>query len=364
VPLSPRWFVPAVLTGIVVGGVALGPGLTAGAASPLPAKTPAQLLTSVAAADLPQFSGTVQAVAHLGLPSLPSVAGADGTSLQSLLSGSHTLRVWYGGQQRQRVALLGQLAETDVIRNGQEAWTYDSGPRKATHVQLPAKPPQAQPEQSPQQMLTPQELARQLLAAVDPTTRVTVGQSARVAGRSAYELELVPRSADSLVSAVTIAVDAKTTIPLRVRVNARGQDQPAVDVAYTDLRVRPPAASLFQFRPPAGARVQELTLPTHGTPDATRPSAATAARVLGTGWDSVVVMPAGTLDNTSLQAGGLGEVLGKAQTVTGAFGSGRIVRSALLTVLVLADGRVYAGAVTPARLVAAANGDTAGAAGH
>jgi hypothetical protein len=42
--------------------------------------------------------------------------------------------------------------------------------------------------------------------------------------------------------------------------------------------------------------------------------------------------------------------------VTGAWGSGHLFTSSLLSALLLDDGRVYAGAVSPAALYAAASG--------
>ena len=70
--------------------------------------------------------------------------------------------------------------------------------------------------------LTPQQAASQALAAIDPTTKVSVDGTASVAGRSAYELVLKPRDTRSLVGDVRIAIDAKTDVPLRVQVLAEG----------------------------------------------------------------------------------------------------------------------------------------------
>ena len=50
----------------------------------------------------------------------------------------------------------------------------------------------------------------------------------------------------------------------------------------------------------------------------------------------------------------LQELLRSATPVQGAFGHGRMLRTTLVTALLTDDGRVYAGAVTPAALEAAA----------
>ena len=110
------WAVPAAAV-VVVAAVLTIPQV-AGAAPSLPAKSAAQLLAAVAEADAVPLSGTVVETARLGLPALPDT----GTSIQpmSLLAGSHTARVWYDGKQRSRIALVGNLAETDLVRNGRD----------------------------------------------------------------------------------------------------------------------------------------------------------------------------------------------------------------------------------------------------
>ena len=53
-------------------------------------------------------------------------------------------------------------------------------------------------------------MASSMLAMVHPTTTVSVRASAYVAGRAAYELVLVPRSAASTVGELVLAIDAAT----------------------------------------------------------------------------------------------------------------------------------------------------------
>ena len=78
--------------------------------------------------------------ADLGVPGLPGPSAAGGSSdLTSLVSGTHTLRLWYAGPDRSRVALLGTLGESDVIRNGKDVWLWSSQDKSATHMTLPAE---------------------------------------------------------------------------------------------------------------------------------------------------------------------------------------------------------------------------------
>src|SRR6266487_1631130 len=96
---------------------------TSAAASPaLPARTPAQLLAALAshAGTPPAMSGTVVESSAFGIPQLPGQQ--DPSSPLSMLSGSHTIRLWYADPAHVRLALPVPLGETDVIRNGGTGW--------------------------------------------------------------------------------------------------------------------------------------------------------------------------------------------------------------------------------------------------
>ena len=105
----------------------------------LPPRSAAELLVDLQTASVDALSGTVVQTADLGLPELPGAGRrpAAAPSFTVLVTGTHTLRVWYAGPDQQRVALLGTLGETDVIRNGTDVWTWYSRGNTATHYQLP-----------------------------------------------------------------------------------------------------------------------------------------------------------------------------------------------------------------------------------
>ena len=139
-PASPRllrWVAfPVVLAALLAGGIAFATR-SSGAAPSLPPRSAAQLLADVSQASVPGLSGTVVQTARLGLPSLPSLGGRGGSaSLSGLAAGSHTIRVWLAGVDRARVAVTGTLAESDVIRNGQDLWVYQSDGNTVTHLSL------------------------------------------------------------------------------------------------------------------------------------------------------------------------------------------------------------------------------------
>ncbi len=420
-----RWAVPAVVVAAIAAAIGIRP-MVADASPSLPPRTAAELLASLPDAAKHPFSGTVSETARLGLPDLPtSVQGQHAPlSATSLLTGTHTMRVWYAGPDQQRVALVGDLAEADVIHNGQDVWAWNSDTRSGVHLRLPGTaghgtsgnatptPPPLTPLQL-MQGLTPQQLAQQLLAKIDPTTKVSVDGTATVAGRDAYELVVAPRDQRSLVRQIRLAVDARTSLPLRLEVFSTGSSDPAIESGFTSIGYQTPSAGVF--RAPSGP-MKELTVPQHGASPlpstsplpGTAPSTSTkpslgispsdVPRVHGSGWTTVLELsrlpdlsaatgglsttrPQGKGDTdgggsqpapteTSIQPGGpmsgpstgtsqgalLQSLLSSAQSVSGPFGTGRLLRTALVSVLVLDNGHVFVGAVTPATLEQVAAG--------
>src|SRR5690348_9454706 len=207
-----RWLVPLVTAVLLLGGGWALTQISAAASSGLKPRTAAQLLADVQRAHLDGLSGTIVQKSDLGLPSLPDTGGSGSSQLSSLITGTHTLRVWYSGPHWARVALLGTLGESDVIWNGTDLWTWSSKTQTATHqtVQLPQHSEHSSSGQLPEGVTTPQAAAKAALAAISPTTKVFTSGTAHVAGRAAYELVLEPRDPGSLIGQVRIAVDGAT----------------------------------------------------------------------------------------------------------------------------------------------------------
>jgi outer membrane lipoprotein-sorting protein len=346
---SLRWIVPIA----VVGGMSMtAAGVLSAQASPnLPRRTPAELLADVENARVDGLSGTIVSKADLGLPTLPDFGGgsASGGTLIDLLSGSHTARVWYAGPTKQRVALLDAVGETDVFHNGKDVWEWSSGDKTYSHTTL-RDGGEDLLKHGPPTTLTPDQLAADALAAIDPSTVVTTDENRRVADRAAYELVLSPRDHTSRVGSVHIAIDGQTKIPVSVQVFARGAtSSPALDVSFTRLSFKKPGDGQFKFTPPSGATQSQPNstpvAPGSLPPAPDEPKAPSGVTTTGRGWTTVVEVKVGDLSSVSMvqKMGGLKKVAG-----------GYLFSSKLVTAYLTDDGRVFAGAVDPPVLYAAA----------
>jgi len=123
-----------------------------------------------------------------------------------------------------------------------------------------------------------------------------------------------------------------------------------VEIGFSQISFEMPGDEHFEFRPPRDAVVTEVSSDDPLAEDlATEGSEPT---VVGSGWTAVLVAaapvsdpPAGDPDSEALDV-----LLQALPRVSGDWGSGYLLESALVSVLITDDGRLLAGAVNPERL--------------
>lgn len=374
-----RYAVPVAVVGVAAATIGLVPALANSGDPDLPKITAQQLIEKIAKSDVQQLSGTVKVSTDLGLPDLGGLedgllsgAGRGGSGddsaadpqakLTELVSGTHTLRVAADGPDRQKLSLLERGAEYSLIHDGKDVWGYDSKSNQVHHstVAGPGKDRRAEPP------ATPKDFADEALKAVDDTTSVTVDGTAQVAGRDAYKLLIQPRQSGTTVGAISIAVDAKTGLPLKFTLTPKSGGAAVLDAGFTQVSFAQPAASTFDFTPPKGAKVTEEKdgaeapehAPRHGAGLPGGLEGRDGLKVLGKGWTSVATFDTGAKGGlpTGSRGGDLGGFVGSlGEKASGKFGKGMVFSTRLVNALITDDGKVYAGAVTKEALVKAAD---------
>ncbi|MGW0840126.1 LolA family protein [Streptomyces sp. NPDC002787] len=413
-----RYVVPVTVLGVAAATIGLVPAFAGSGDPDLPKISAQELIEKIAASDVQQVSGTVKITTDLGLPDLGGLAdslgsqapsGGDGGSsadpsskLLELATGTHTLRVATDGPDKQKLSLLDDAAEYSVIHNGDDLWAYDSASNEVYHATgagegKDQRAPKGAPDTAEDVPATPQQLAEEALKAVDDTTSVTVDGTAQVAGRDAYKLVVKPKQSGSTVGAISIAVDAKTGLPLKFTLTPASGGAAVVDAGFTKVDFAKPSASTFDFTPPKGAKVTEADelekSGSHesGSGDSTFEgpgengafkdgkglkglkgsegseeefaSGLDGLKTIGKGWSTIAVIDGGA--EGGMPTGGGSDSTGDARVdgflnslgdqVKGEFGSGTVFKTRLINVLFTDDGTVYAGAVTKDALVKAAN---------
>lgn len=369
-----RYVVPVAVVGVTAATIGLVPALADSGDPSLPKITAQQLIEKIAKSDVEQLSGTVKISTDLGLPNLgglenslasgiaPSGDGssADPTSkLTELVSGTHTLRVAADGPDRQKLSLIESAAEYSLIHNGKDVWGYDSKSNEVYH----GTAAQDGAEHKNEAPATPKDFADEALKSVDDTTSVTVDGTMQVAGRDAYKLLVQPKQSGTTVGAISIAVDAKTGLPLKFTLTPASGGAAVLDAGFTQVSFAKPAASTFDFTPPKGAKVTEEDKSKSAEIPESKSGHDLAKgqqghEVLGEGWNAIATFDTGQKGGLpSGSAGGdLGGFLGSlGDQVSGKFGKGTVFSTRLVNALITDDGKVYVGAVTKDALVKAAD---------
>jgi outer membrane lipoprotein-sorting protein len=397
-----RW-VPAVLAPVLVAGSVFGFSVQANASIDLPDKSASQILQMINTNPDIAFSGRIVKKASMGLPPMNIVpdisqsmidemakkmpkemsdflpkASAQGELALALefFAGTHTANLYVDGVEKARLQVLDLLSERDYIRNGNELWSYDATKAIAQHsVVSDAEVANAEAEarslfnknsgKLPFDYTSPAAVAEYVLNEAGKYSSITVASDIKIADRGAYQITITPKGNQSLVASATLSIDAATGLPLAARVMAVGQSTPAFEVAFETITFTKPAASNFEFTPPAGTRVQEVAAPTKA--DALRELAkATEGKKVPTeaeveklanakleelatqGWSAVAVLPAAEVP-AELRALQLNNSLYK--ELTKPVAGGRVFSSALMNIFFADNGDVYAGSVTVARLL-------------
>ncbi|MFE2551462.1 outer membrane lipoprotein carrier protein LolA [Streptomyces sp. NPDC059355] len=392
-----RYAVPVAVAGVAAATVAMVPAFANSGGPDLPKMTAQQLIEKVAASDVQQLSGSAKISTDLGLPKLASgllggggIAGGSANpedKIAQLANGSHTVRVAADGPDRQKLTFVDGKDEYSLVHNGADVWGYDSKANEVWHEKDPEAAAAGKDRKKTAERLggaSPQQLAQDVLKAAGPTTDVSVGETAQVAGRDAYQLVLKPKQSGSTVGSVKIAVDAKNGVPLRVQLLAAEGGKPIVDAGFTKVDFAKPSADTFAFTAPKGAKVTEGAAEAgkdgHGKEfkgldsfpglDALTGGMGGAGKggetkVLGEGWATIARIDTGagkglqdlgkSADNKDAPKEAKQFLDSLGGKVTGKFGEGRVFKTRLVNALITDDGKVYVGAVTKDALVQAAD---------
>ena len=333
-----RWATVAVVLVAVVSAPRL--------AAALPADTPdtsvADLLNRVRASDSVAYTGYAESVGRLPLPDAGPL-----DQVADLLGDRSRLRVWWASPQEFRVDALGTTGERDTYQSADRAVQWDSGEQRVRTVlgpQTGVRVPQ------PADLL-PAALGRRLLAAAAAGEVRRTG-SEQVGGGAADVLVVTPKDPGTLVGRIEVAVDAKSGVPLRVAVTARGSSRPAVETQMLDFAVGRPDTAAMSFTAPPGAsteqvraldvgsladRVAPVELPPTlaGLPRRNSDEAVGGARTYGTGYAVVAVVPLfrGTLRRLEQRL-----TLPGATAIHETWGEGQLNATPLLTAMTLRTG--------------------------
>jgi hypothetical protein len=364
-----RYVVPVALVAVLWTGYSFSDRLDARAEPTLPERSAAEVADMAASPHPQPRSGFLELRTSLGLGDFGTATGESGGSLVGLASGTNDARLWENGDRR-RIALLEELGETDWYRQGDVTYVWHSRRSRVTKVSTPTESPSAAGVITSLAgggtIESPDGMASRFLALRNQNTRLVLHSPTHVADRPVYQLGLIPESPTSLITEVTVGVDAATGLPLRVQVNTRSGTV-AIDSKFTSISFDRPAATHFDFRPPPEAKVTDgdtVSREPDYSDDWQRErdreraledvqsvtgvnEALLRLATTGDGWNEVVAV-------TGIDWWRLDDLGRTAKTVSGPYGTAQLLETPVFSVLILPGGRIVAGAVTPQGLEPAA----------
>jgi outer membrane lipoprotein-sorting protein len=252
----------AVAVSLTALAFALGSGPTP------PAKPLAQAVhDALLAPPVQGFSARVQFTDHLleganlasgagpqegGLTSSPLVNGASG-------------RIWVSADGRVRLELQAEQGDTQILYDGSELELYDAATN--TLYRLKGQPgehsgPGGSSGSDEADAKKPSVAnIEEGIAHLEKHAAVSGATPTDVGGRPAYTVRLAPREAGSLLAGVEVSFDADHGLPLRAAVYSTADSSPVLELAASDISYGPVESSVFDFTPPAGAKIEDVQLP-------------------------------------------------------------------------------------------------------
>jgi outer membrane lipoprotein-sorting protein len=263
------------LCGLVV---AVGASITALASAvgsgptPQPKALPVAVHDALTAPSVEGFSANVKLTNHLlegvNLAS-GSSAGAGQLAASPLLSGASG-RLWVAKDGRVRLELQAEKGDSQIYYDGHTVSLYDAA-SNTVYRYTPAE------GGTPYAPLGKAHTGTDTTTSHEPPTvakieegisklkkhaNVSGATPSNVAGQPAYTVRVSPNEAGSLIGGAELSWDATHGTPLRAAIYSSTSSSPVIELAATDaVSYGPVAASVFEFKPPAGAKVQDVKLP-------------------------------------------------------------------------------------------------------
>ncbi|MDA8197627.1 MAG: hypothetical protein M0019_10550 [Actinomycetota bacterium] len=357
-----KMVLPIAIAGGSIVTASVYPSLASAQVPNLPTITAQSLLANVVSSKAPIYSGTISVVSNTGIPSaaisaaIPNSSGALPSLLVSALTGTTSYNYWVDGSSNARVQVPLSNGEIDLYASPSGAWVYDSSTNTATQVKAPAtSATSATNSYTSSPTMTPASIASKILSKLPSGSTVSVATNAYVAGEPTYTLVVNPNDPNSLITSISLSVDANNYDPIGIAINtASGQ---ALSVSFTQLSFTKPASSIFAFTP-TSSMIQKTLSPTSGTSTTVMPTSPTSSTSssstthLGQGFSSIVVHHATTTPSASVQKEL--SMLSKFGTAAStSLGSGYVVSLSFGSIFIASNGSYAAGAVSPSTLLAA-----------
>jgi outer membrane lipoprotein-sorting protein len=233
---------------VLAGGAAVAQAALGGASAP-PAKPLDRAVYDAARA--PAVAG-ISARVHFTNDLLPSGSLPEGTT-SPMVTGADG-RLWLSDDGKVRLELQSDSGDAQIVSDGTRFMVYDATTDGAYTGTLSTPDHQQKPEAEPTLAGIDKGLAN-----LSKMWTLSGARPGTTADRPSYTVRISPKDDGGLLGAAELAWDAAHGVPLRAAVYAQGQSTPVLELQATQISYKPIAASTFDVRPPAGAKVTRIS---------------------------------------------------------------------------------------------------------
>ena len=272
-PISRLLLLCSVLIGVGVGATALATALGVGP-TPQPKPLADAVHDALTAAPVEGVSAQIQLTNHLLEGASLASGGGEASQLTSspLISGASG-RLWISKEGSVRLELQSEKGDTQVYYDGHTLSMYDA----STNTLYRYTPPKAGAGEegwsgssngtsgsgSPHEVPSVAKI-EEGIAHLEKHANVSGATPTDVAGQAAYTVRVSPKEGGSLLAGAELSWDAVHGVPLRAAVYSTESAAPVLELAATSISYGPVEPSVFEFTPPANAKVEEVVLPKPG----------------------------------------------------------------------------------------------------
>lgn len=286
--------------------------------------------------------------------------GRGGLAGSPLLTGANG-RIWVSDDGRMRLELQAEQGDTQIVYDGHTVTMYDAAsntvyrytPKPGEGDQSGYEPLATHNSTSSSEEVPSVAKVEEALANARKHVKLSEATPTDVGGRPAYTVRVSPDEGGSLIGGAELSFDADNGLPLRTAVYSSTSSAPVIELAAGEVSYGPVDPSVFAITPPAGAKVEELTISHDHTAkpheDSSKPSVTTHGEGIGA---IAVIQAKSSSKTTSASLENLPKVKIGSQTASE-------LRTELGTILTFERNGVryvLAGAVQPAAVEALARG--------
>jgi outer membrane lipoprotein-sorting protein len=250
---------------------------------PLPKPLASAVHDALAGPPVEGFSANVKLANRLVEgANLASGGNGEASQLSSspLLSGA-TGRVWIAKDGRVRLELQAEKGDTQLYYDGHTASLFDASTNTVYRYVVPSQAGSHSETPDAHHEVPSVAKIEEAITKLKRHANLSGATPSDVAGQPTYTVRISPNEGGSLIGGAELSWDANNGVPLRAAVYSSNSASPVLELAVTgEVSFSPVEASVFEFKPPRGAKIQDVKLaesnssqsPTHSPENSSHPT--------------------------------------------------------------------------------------------